>query len=140
MAHGLSDLQKGILILAYNNREDWPYLLPGHVLFNIYGLPLQKEQLTKAGKQRKTRFDRQSIGDQYAAANVAVSKAFRRLQDRGLMEVTFVDRVSRYMNDANGEKRIYQRGVKLTPSGMETAEKLLGKTTENLVLPNSERG
>jgi hypothetical protein len=128
MARGLSDLQKNILILAYDNRDTHPFLLPGHVLANVYGLELQAD-----GR----RFDRQRAGDRYAAVNVAVSKAFTRLEKRGLMETVFVNGFTRKMF-AHGQVRYYNRGMKLTSDGIQIAERLLGKTPLTFVLPNRE--
>ena len=83
---GLSRLQKSILKLAYQNRNETykhGFINNRDVLIHIYGFrPVLGTEYKRNGTQI---FDRRSIGfKRYMAASVATVKAFNRIADRKL--------------------------------------------------------
>lgn len=117
MGLGLSQLQKGILKIAYHNRQSGhvrdsqPDVSLREVLVEIYSFPTS-ENLRNVGFG-KLIFKRNDIGiKRYQAAYTSTTKSFNRLVARGL--------VSKHCH-----------GIKLIPHGIKTVEKLIfgdGKT------------
>jgi len=103
MARGLSDFQKKILFIAYQN--------PGRdvrnreVLCQIYRFPIRRDiNHIQHGSQI---FNREVIGKKrYNACSVSVVKAFNRLCERRLAH------------------RKYNHGIILSRTGIETAKNL----------------
>lgn len=114
MGRGLSDLQKSILVMAYGNHEPTRGsfgcdLYTKDVLTGYYGWVPVKGYLDSPGSQS---FDIQAIGEQkYRSTRAAVSRAFRRLERRGL--------VTRVM-----AVRSVWAGINLTEEGAEVAQSL----------------
>ena len=77
MGRGLSPLQKRIMELAGQNGTVYIY----QILVNYYGFPR-----ARPGRPGWFHFNRREIGRRYFSGTVAVSRAFTRLADRGLVE------------------------------------------------------
>ena len=111
MARGLSELQRAILALALaikrrRGQEGLYDLDAPTVLVAVYGFPVTRDGIYS--------FERAKIGQgRYQAATAAVSKALRRLVERGLMERP------RY-----GHGTLARGLVRLTPEGERLAETL----------------
>lgn len=130
MARGLSDLQKSILIQAYKKLEqigayvDGKYygmLFTAEVLAEYYGFEMQilywqdGEPVLKDIDIGSQNFSKEQIGSKrYNSANAAVSKAFQRLEARGL--------ITRYYSITGHVL------LKLTKRGIEMAKRLLANT------------
>ncbi len=127
MARGLSDLQKLILRLALDNRRQQELLPQEHysadvryaeVLVVYFGFPVTGIYITSKGTDLERanssagcqKFSKEKIGkERYAAEQAALSRAFSRLQQRGL--VTWVcGAIARWS------------GGKLTEAGRAAAE------------------
>jgi len=122
MARGLSDFQKRILVLAYEKREQKvSHLLTAEVLASVYQWPIRErgwpfKSEIQHGRQN---FSRQAIGPgRYEAARASVSKAFRRLEARGLV-VRLVGAMALWA------------GVSLTEEGVRVAQKIMANTPLN---------
>jgi hypothetical protein len=107
MTKNLSKLQRSILKLAYQNRNEsykFGFIHNRDVLIHIYGFrPVAHIEDKRNGTQI---FDSRSIGfKRYMAASVATVKAFNRLSDRKLAI------------------RKHNFGIILTPKGAKIARK-----------------
>jgi hypothetical protein len=118
MGRGLSDLQRAILRLALTNRAD-PHrraqvdLYTAEILVDLYHWPTTVPLARGPGLQH---FDRDAIGhDRYNTVRASVSRALRRLEDRGL--------IARY----DGVTARWT-GLRLTDQGLTTAEHLFVNT------------
>ena len=115
MARGLSDLQKRILKLAYENRMRGQKtgscdVCTTQVLLEIYDWPLIENCFSVAAHN----FDSNEVGQrEYDQAMVIVSRAVQRLEARGL--------VTRFKSCHAWS------GISLTPAGIQASEKLLVK-------------
>jgi len=143
MGRGLSELQRSILRLALHNRtaeglkpilesgsSDGADIYAWEVLESSYGFGKHLRATTRYGSQYGDRaghrkpggealFSRSAIGaSRYKAAHVAVTKAFRRLEERGL--------VKRFIFGGKAA------GLKLTADGVEMAEQLSANYVANL--------
>jgi hypothetical protein len=118
MGRGLSELQKAILVMAYKNHiygtprwivDESPYgadLFAPQVLSEFYGWPSVCTRIRKRGPN----FDRQRIGEaRYNSNRAAVSRAFKRLEARGL---------------SIRHRGLYWSGITLTEEGKIVASKL----------------
>lgn len=122
---GLSKLQKQILLLALGNRElkvrpdcygDLDLYSP-EILERVYGFPVEERygwfgKVTTRGDPTRQHFRLAVIGRaRYNSAQAAVSRAFRRLQERGLVE---------------RQRGAYAawHGINLTPEGADQAKRL----------------
>ncbi len=124
MGRGLSKLQHLILQLGYENRSQSDPTHPayaadvthGMILYEYYGWPLMGSGAARARSHYLgCKFDRQAIGSKaYSAGQAAVTRAIRRLEQRGL--VTSVPRGSRGHGFA---------GANLTDAGMKLARSLI---------------
>ena len=126
MGRGLSDLQKSILLQAYkkleqigryNDQSITGMLLPSEVLAEFYGWETQIEdsghEEIYIGSQL---FSKEEIGsNRYNSARAAVSKAFQRLEARGLVERVHTTQGSHV-------------AIKLLHDGIEAAKRLLANT------------
>lgn len=141
MGRGLSDLQRTILRLAYENRQappepdrqpEWAKAMFGpaqsngidvyysEILVNGFGFPLRRWRRDEGLSDRtvaRRRFTGQKfamteIGNKrYASAQAAVSRAFARLERRGFVEL-YSGAYARWS------------GAKLTDAGVEIAKSL----------------
>lgn len=101
MGKGLSKLQKGILLLAYRNRN---ICLVRDVLIKVYQFPTKGN--IQGAKPGALIFERKAIGlKKYQSASVTIVKSFNRLIRRAL-----------------ASKQYY--GINLTPTGTKLAEKI----------------
>ncbi|MEU3176597.1 hypothetical protein [Streptomyces sp. NPDC007000] len=112
MGRGLSPLQRRILQLAHDNRtagrskRGTPDVYAAEIYAEVYGFqPLPGADVRNPARQT---FSREQIGAQeYHAAAAAVSRALRRLADRGLL--------TRHGGAGAGA------GARLTEAGLEEA-------------------
>jgi hypothetical protein len=109
MGKGLSELQKSILRMAYQNRRGGygsGDVKNREVLIEVYRFPFHSPSAdTSSGTPQI--FKRQEIGiSRYRSASVSVAKAFNRLVKRGLAI------------------RKYNHGIILTEEGTKKAEVL----------------
>jgi len=114
VGRGLSELQKGILKIAYRNRaekgkrasSDLADVSNREVLVEVYGfVPEENKGLNT---DRPFIFNRKVIGaKRYQSASTAVAKAFKRLSNRGLAH------------------RTYNYGIILTEPGIEVVRALV---------------
>lgn len=121
----LSASQQLILALAYFHRlndhrdeGEHPDCYAYEVLAVRWGFRTQDGQRLQVWERRtSTRplFPKALLGKRYQAARVAVSKAFRRLEARGLVERD-------YYADAEGHRTL---GLVLTPAGRPVAQRAL---------------
>jgi hypothetical protein len=125
MGRGLSELQRTILRLALRNRDGSGKEDPGihvvhpEVLSEFYGFTVNPTKLPSwlrytpvSPRSRCRMFSPREIGDpRYNAAHVAVSRAFRRLADRGLLALM------QYVHGQGG-------GGNLTEAGETVAKQL----------------
>lgn len=131
MGRGLSELQKSILRIAYRNHQAGPMTHGGiskthayyaEVLHEHFGFPIERrsyidknatDSMYLRSNPASHTFDLHAIGEsRYRAAQAALSRAVKRLSERGLVE---------WMQ---GEAARWS-GVNLTKAGMAEAEKLL---------------
>lgn len=130
MGRGLSELQETILCLAYTNylaeeratKEGGADLYTYEVMLKVYQftrIPISPNYIEpRLGGSH--RFDLNVIGKKrYQAAAAAISKAFRRLEERGF--------VGRY----NGAIAHWV-GIKLTEAGLQLAGDLMAKSRVTL--------
>ncbi len=129
MGRGLSDLQKKLLTMAYERRHQSDKcdidLFTHEALSELYDFEDWKaEWYMQTWQHQEGRglargghhFDVQSIGkNRYSAAHAAVSRAFKRLEQRGL--------VTRYYGAYS-----QWTGIKLTDGGLHVAKLLTVKT------------
>jgi hypothetical protein len=115
------------IINMFGELSDLPHLLFVEVLADLYGF---RRHLTNAGAEKSRRlppgslFDRQAIGERrYNAASAATSKAVAGLAGKGL--------VSRTSHKSEGEVWT-NRGVVLTQSGVQEAERVTAKNCDIL--------
>jgi hypothetical protein len=131
MGKGLSELQKRILVLAYQNHSKESRPEPGtavlgadlyknEVLAQVFDLPLQSDIRTPGGERDPAgwHFSKRALGQKYNAAQASVARAFRRLEDRELA-VRLVGSVSGWS------------GIDLTDEGLRVAEKLTVNISSN---------
>lgn len=149
MGRGLSDLQRAILQLAARNIESGElkptetHLYTYEVMWSVYGFSEHGKDFhspihySNDGRERRSpgrhHFDQQAIGEKrYQAAAAAISRAFRRLEERGL--------ASRY----NGAIA-WWAGIKLTDEGLTVARAITVNTkpesgTDLTVTENADNG
>jgi hypothetical protein len=139
MGRGLSGLQKTILTIALRNKVveggDYVHVVRPEVFHEHYGFPYRNNAwdcmseyyirqvgtrcpiATRLDLRQHNAFSRLEIGAaRYDRAEVAVCKAFQRLERRGLV-------VAMYWSDWSLERT----GANLTTRGTEEAARLLGK-------------
>jgi ribosomal protein S19E (S16A) len=124
MARGLSDLQKWILVTAYNRRlkaeAEGTYmsrwygcdLLAANVLDEYYCWKKSGvyNYLARGGRN----FDRKTIGsNKYNSVTSILSLTFKGLQNRGLVKRTY------------GNENVSWSGINLTEEGIAKAKELL---------------
>jgi hypothetical protein len=124
MARGLSDLQKWILVQAYNRRleaeAEGTYmsrrygcdLLAANVLDEYYGWKKSGvyNYIARGGRN----FDRETIGrSKYNSTRSILSLTFKGLQKRGLVILTY------------RKEHVSWSGINLTEKGIEIAKELL---------------
>ena len=107
MVKGLSEMQKKVLRIAYNNKRKHPTskvdVSNRTILIKVYGFkPLVNINKVNPGVLV---FDREDIGvKKYNSASVSVARCFNRLVARGLAE------------------REYNQGIKLTDAGVKVVK------------------
>lgn len=121
MGRGLSDLQRAILVVALRFRPR--RLESEHWVVDAFTFELLEEgfgwKSLPDSKFGGRHFDKGKIGvEAYEAAHAALSRAIRRLEERGL-----VKRIGRDSRPAS-VRGLAISGVILTPKGVKEAESL----------------
>jgi hypothetical protein len=127
MARGLSDLQKWILVTAYNRRlkaqaegkymTSWNRcdLLAAKVLDEYYGW--KRSGLYNFIAPGGQNFDSETTGkSKYNSVHTILTLTFKGLQKRGLVNLT------------HGKEGVSYSGINLTEGGIAKAKGLLGNT------------
>jgi hypothetical protein len=98
------------------------HLYTYEVLVKVYGFELLPTAFDIDRESNTWNFDRKKIGEKkYASAHVAISKTFKRLEDRGLavrIRPVFIDREK--------TSNSFWSGIDLTEDGFKLAQSLNG--------------
>jgi hypothetical protein len=113
MGNGLSDLQKGLLFMAWKNFENGDPVSRRNILFDHH----KRHWVSKMGEIELPHLTTLEAlqGCTHPGARVSVSRAFKRLEDRGLVNRAYLQQWSGYT---------IWSGIDLTQKGKEIAKSL----------------